>query len=143
MKYIVLILCLISSPVFAKGDLFCMAEAMYFEARGEPGYGIGEISVGQVILNRVRSRHYPDNVCDVVYQRKQFSYYWDGKPERIRDRRSWVRALQLAKLVLAGAVYDPTYGATHYHADYVKPRWVKTVKYITKIGSHLFYKLGV
>ena len=124
-----------------RSDIYCMAEAMYFEARGEGDNGIGEVSVGHVIMNRVRSDLYPNSVCEVVYQRKQFSYFWDGKPEVIRDRRSWRRAIHLSALVLKGRVYDPTHGATHYHAYYVRPRWVEQCHYIVSIGSHLFYRL--
>jgi spore germination cell wall hydrolase CwlJ-like protein len=122
----------------------CLALNMFFEARNEPLEG--QLLVAEVTLNRVTSKHYPNNVCDVVWQRKQFSWTHDGKhddPTRMNylDRVSWdhiqkaaIEVLKNSEKVLPGSK------ATHYHADYVKPYWVKDMKYIGKVGSHLFYK---
>lgn len=122
----------------------CLALNMFFEARNEPLEG--QLLVAEVTLNRVTSKHYPNNVCDVVWQRKQFSWTHDGKhddPTRMNylDRVSWdhiqkaaIEVLKNSEKVLPGSK------ATHYHADYVKPYWAKDMKYIGKVGSHLFYK---
>src|SRR5688572_19337306 len=74
-------------------ELRCLAEGIYFEARGEPLRG--QLAVGRVILNRVASDAYPNTICDVVYQndhmrnRCQFSFACDGKPDTIAEYDSW------------------------------------------------------
>lgn len=123
----------------------CLAEAVYFEARGEGERG--QAAVAQVILNRVKSSVYPDSICGVVYQNQarrnacQFSFACDGKPERITEPNAWSRAKSVAKEVVEGQVYLPEVAnATHYHATYVSPRWAKNMKRLTKIGLHVFYR---
>jgi hypothetical protein len=63
----------------------CMIEALWYEARGESD--VGQIMVGQVIFNRMDSTEFPNTVCDVVHQKNektcQFSYYCDGKSDKI------------------------------------------------------------
>ena len=140
MRYILMILIgLISIPAHAKDAHYCMSEAIYFEARGETQ--VGMVAVAQVIINRVKSKLYPDHPCKVVYQKHQFSYYWDGKPEIIRDKKAWQTSMSIADLVLSGRVNDITNNATHYHATYVKPRWLEWVNHICSIGTHRFYRL--
>ncbi len=115
----------------------CLALAIYYEARNQPLEG--QHAVAEVILNRVDSKHYPDNVCDVVWQHKQFSFTHDGLPER-PQHHSWGDIQQLAKEVLSeGSV--PLLGllSTHYHADYVQPYWTTSMEQETSIGNHIFY----
>lgn len=123
----------------------CMAEAIYFEARGESYRG--QIAVGQVVMNRVAHKLYPDTICSVVYQNAhkrnacQFSFACDGWPERITEQEAWKTAEEVARGVIAGDLYLPEVGyATHYHATYVKPHWAKRMTKVTKVGSHVFYK---
>lgn len=123
----------------------CLAEAVYFEARGEGERG--QAAVAQVILNRVKSTVYPNSICGVVYQNQskrnacQFSFACDGKPERITEPNAWSRAKTVAQEVVEGQVYLPEVAnATHYHATYVTPRWAKRMKRLTKIGLHVFYR---
>ena len=86
-----------------------MSEAIYFEARGESI--VGQIAVGNVALNRVHSKRFPNTVCKVVHQgvtykghmirnKCQFSYYCDGRPEKIKDAEAFVLASQVAVDVL-------------------------------------------
>ncbi|ESR25514.1 Cell wall hydrolyses involved in spore germination [Lutibaculum baratangense AMV1] len=106
-----------------------------------------------MILNRVEDPRYPDTVCGVVYQNAhrrnacQFSFACDGQSEAITDRTSWKAAVAHSAELLAcdeecrasdriGAAF---WSATHYHADYVSPRWAKKLKRIGTIGAHLFY----
>lgn len=124
----------------------CLAEAVYFEARSEPE--AGQAAVAQVVLNRVSSGLYPDNICAVVYQNRhhfrgcQFSFACEGKPLRITEREAWTTALRIADSVLAGRTYISDVGpATHYHANYVKPRWARSLKKTDVIGRHIFYRL--
>lgn len=75
----------------------CLALAIYYETRSEPLEG--QLAVAKVILNRVDSDHYPNDVCDVVYQPRQFSFTHDGKPERPRHD-SWEGIKQMAEDIL-------------------------------------------
>ncbi|MBZ0215052.1 MAG: cell wall hydrolase [Fimbriimonadaceae bacterium] len=128
-------------------DLACLAKAVYFEARGESARG--QLAVAQVIMNRVAHWFYPNNVCDVVFQNQhrrnkcQFSFACDGRSDRARDRNSWQRAVNIAKQVLSGETVSEEVGtnATHYHANYVRPRWIRDMVKIRKIGIHIFYRV--
>jgi hypothetical protein len=124
----------------------CLAEAVYFEARSEPVEG--QAAVAQVILNRVKSGLYPSSICGVVYQNRhrhlacQFTFACEGKSLRIRDTESWERATRVASAVLEGRTYlADVGGATHYHANYVRPSWSRRLKKMDVIGRHIFYKL--
>jgi spore germination cell wall hydrolase CwlJ-like protein len=124
----------------------CLAEAVYFEARSEPE--AGQAAVAQVVLNRVSSGLYPESICGVVYQNRnhfhgcQFSFACEGKSLRITERDSWMTALRIADSVLVGRTYNSDVGpATHYHANYVKPRWARSLKKMDVIGRHIFYRL--
>lgn len=120
----------------------CLSLAIYHEARGEPIQG--QLAVGQVVLNRVASRDYPDTVCDVVTQQKQFSFLDNSTPydmvQNVTDHMSWSKAEYVAKALIQGHEYHLS--ATHYHAKRVRPYWVNSpkVNYITTIGNHVFYR---
>ncbi len=123
----------------------CLAQAIYFEARAEPVRG--QQAVAQVVLNRVFSPYYPKDVCSVVYQNAhrhlscQFTFACDGKPEAIRERGAWARANRIAKQALDAKVWLPEVAkATHYHATYVKPDWIRDMKMLVKTGVHIFYR---
>src|SRR5690606_8221614 len=102
----------------------------------------------QVVINRLKNPAYPATVCGVVYQNKhmrnrcQFSFACDGIPERISDKKSWATAQALARDVLHDEAewLEDVGSATHYHANYVKPRWARHMKRMNKIGLHIFYK---
>jgi spore germination cell wall hydrolase CwlJ-like protein len=133
------------ASVFSGKEQQCLAEGIYFEARGESVKG--QAAVAQVILNRVRNPAYPDTVCGVVYQnqnwrnRCQFSFACDGKRDRIASRQHYEVAYQVALAVSAGKVFLPEVGsATHYHATYVNPRWSHAMEKMKKIGLHIFYR---
>lgn len=123
----------------------CLAEAVYFEARGEAVRG--QIAVAQVVLNRAFSGKYPDSVCGVVYQNKhrhmacQFSFACDNHPEVIREPDMYDRAQKIAKASLDGQLWLPEVGkSTHYHAYWVRPGWVSEMKRMYKTGVHTFYR---
>ncbi len=122
----------------------CLARAIYFEARSESEFG--QLAVAKVIMNRVKDKSYPNSICDVVYQgahRKnscQFSFACDGNPDRPKAGNAWSQAKQVAKRALNGASDVQVIStATHYHADYVNPRWNGAMKRLIKIGKHIFY----
>jgi hypothetical protein len=123
----------------------CLTEAIYFEARGEPVRG--QIAVAQVIMNRVFSGRYPNNVCGVVYQNAnrhmacQFSFACDGIPDRVTEPTAWERAKQISQDTLDGKYWLTDVGkATHYHARWVRPHWVREMQRLDKIGVHTFYR---
>ncbi len=123
----------------------CLAEALYFEARGESLKG--QFAVAEVILNRVAARGYPDTVCGVVMQGArgkggcQFSYACDGKPEVIAEPAAWDRVGKVARLMLDGKARERlTAGATHFHTHAVRPGWAQVFPQTARIGTHLFYR---
>ena len=133
------------ATVFSAAEQKCLAEGVYFEARGENVKG--QAAVAQVILNRVRNPAYPSTVCGVVYQnqnwrnRCQFSFACDGTRPRVRSGEHYRVAQEVAMAVTAGKIFIPEVGsATHYHATYVNPRWARTMEKMKKIGLHIFYR---
>jgi spore germination cell wall hydrolase CwlJ-like protein len=123
----------------------CLANAVYFEARAEPVRG--QIAVAQVVMNRVFSGYYPNDVCGVVYQNAnrhlacQFTFACDGIPDVVNEPDAWVRARQIASDTLDGKLWLPEIGkATHYHAYWVRPSWVHEMIKLNKIGVHTFYR---
>ena len=121
----------------------CLALNVFFEARTEPV--MGQLAVIEVTMNRVESRSYPDTVCDVVWDRKQFSWTHDGvhdDPTRMSylDKLAWEDTTALVDAYLHGDIDMPSSGATMYHADYVNPYWTSSYTPVAKVGSHIFYK---
>lgn len=124
----------------------CLAEAVYFEARSESE--AGQAAVAQVVLNRVKSGLYPPSVCGVVYQNRhrfracQFTFACEGRSLAIREPAAWEVAERVARRVLEGETYLPAIGhSTHYHAEYVAPRWSRRLNRTDQIGRHIFYRL--
>ncbi|MEZ5714285.1 MAG: cell wall hydrolase [Paracoccaceae bacterium] len=122
----------------------CLAEALYFEARGESVKG--QFAVAEVILNRVDSKYFPNSVCGVVKQgtgRKyacQFTYTCDGHKDVIREKAAYARVGKVAKLMLEGAPRQLTKGATYYHTKAVSPKWSRKFQRTATIGVHHFYR---
>lgn len=122
----------------------CLAEAIYFEARGEDLRG--QFAVAEVILNRAESDRYPDTICAVVYQGStrrhacQFSFACDGKAETIHDKAAFATAGRIARLMLDGEARTLTNGATYFHARSVRPSWARKFQLTARIGSHVFYR---
>jgi spore germination cell wall hydrolase CwlJ-like protein len=124
----------------------CLAEAVYFEARSEPEEG--QAAVAQVVLNRMKSGLYPDNICGVVYQNRhrylscQFTFACEGRSLAIREPEAWTVAVRIAGDVLEGRTYLADVGSsTHYHANYVRPWWARRLTRMDTIGRHVFYRL--
>lgn len=122
----------------------CLAEALYFEARGESVKG--QVAVAEVILNRVDSKYFPNSVCGVVKQgtgRKyacQFTYTCDGRKDVIREKAAYALVGKVAKLMLDGAPRVLTRGATYYHTKAVRPKWSRKFQRTATIGVHYFYR---
>jgi N-acetylmuramoyl-L-alanine amidase len=116
-------------------SLTCMAVAIYFEARGEPIDG--QLMVAETIINRVADDRWPDNVCDVIAQPRQFSFYADGRSNQPRDLDAYTRAVLVAQEALMGEHMNT--GALYYHTPAVRPVWRRDLQPIGMMGGHVFY----
>jgi spore germination cell wall hydrolase CwlJ-like protein len=124
--------------VVGSAGLFCLALNVYFEARSEDL--ASQYAVAEVTLNRVASPNFPDDVCEVVWQRKQFSWTHDGKSDKPKNDKAWRRAVTVAGYALEDDGHVVVgYDALYYHADYVKPYWSTAYERIAKVGRHIFY----
>jgi len=147
-------------------QLYCLAQNIYWEAKSEPL--AGQYAVADVVLNRVNDTRYPNTICEVVREgpikeswktrqhadlpdeeriyhpiknRCQFSWYCDGKADIVRDNDAWRMAQIIAyKIVHNEKMRGITEGATHYHADYVSPKWAKSIQLVGSISTHIFYR---
>lgn len=131
-------------------ELKCLTENIYFEARGQ--HTIGQLAVGLVTLNRVVSKHYPNSICGVVWQKKinpktkkmvaQFSWTLDNISNTPKKNTGTYRDIKMLAAFLLdreSAITDFTNGATHYHSVNVNPAWAKKITYLATYDEHLFY----
>lgn len=128
-------------------DIKCLALNIFHEARSESE--AGQRAVASVTLNRVASKRYPNNICDVVYQKSwdkirkryvgQFSWTEFDEPPKLKSK-AWYRAWKIAKLAYREKDKKQLKGAVFYHAKYIKPSWARKKKPIARIGRHIFYK---
>jgi Cell Wall Hydrolase len=128
-------------------ELRCLAENIYFEARGEPVNG--QVAVAEVTLNRLHSPNFPRTICDVVHEkgwdpaRKRFvaHFSWTGQPDHSAPAGpAWKQAQKIASAAY-NEIYAPEVpGALFYHTTSVHPAWAKTRKAIATIGNHIFYQ---
>jgi spore germination cell wall hydrolase CwlJ-like protein len=126
-------------------EKLCLQQNIFFEARNQST--LGQASVAWVTLNRVESPRYPDSICDVVWQNKQFSWTSDGKLDtpsnNVLEQKAWKKAGAVAESVLLDwslGNISPVENATMFHADYVKPHWSTSYDRVAQIDSHIFYK---
>ena len=123
----------------------CLTQAIYFESGIEPVRG--QIAVAQVVMNRVFSGYYPNDVCGVVFQNVhrylacQFTFACNGKRLIVANQAMWDRAARIAQETLDGKLWLPEVAkATHYHANYVHPWWAHAMYKYAQIGLHIFYR---
>ncbi|USQ94988.1 cell wall hydrolase [Caulobacter sp. RL271] len=127
-------------------ELECLADAVYYEARGETPSG--QAAVAQVVMNRVRHPAFPKSICGVVFQGAyhrtgcQFSFACDGSMRRARDVGAWNRARKVASRTLAGAMSNEVGSATHFHTINVSPGWGPRLLRVAQVGMHIFYRFG-
>ena len=132
-----------SNKRLMKEQHYCLALAIYWEARGEPEKG--KLAVGWTIINRERSPEFPSTVCGVVFDGGesppcQFSWWCDGKSDRPRDRESWIRSQVLAARLLTDPPPDPTRGALFFHSTSIAVPWKRPRTRTARIGNHIFYR---
>jgi hypothetical protein len=124
----------------------CLAEAMYYEARGEGE--VGEKAIAEVVFHRMKTPGYPHSVCGVVYERAapghgcQFTFTCDGALEAPRRAGAWLHAKHLAARILSGFVRleNETEGAVSFHAANIEPGWGDGLVRTIQIGNHVFYR---
>lgn len=132
----------LSITQFARAER-CLTQAIYYEAATESQ--LGKAAVAQVILNRMRHPAFPNSVCGVVYQGStrpgcQFSFACDGSLLRPPVAALWKESRDIARAALSGHVASIVGMSTHYHANYVLPRWAPKLTKIDQIGAHIFYR---
>jgi spore germination cell wall hydrolase CwlJ-like protein len=122
---------------YTPADEECLAKNVYYEAGFEPENG--KYAVAQVTLNRLKTGQWGKSICSVVYSKAQFS--WTLKKNIHKPQgTAWLEAKWVAHTVLHQNMrVAPLQTATYYHADYVQPRWAKTVTRIQQVGAHIFY----
>ena len=120
-------------------DLECLAQAIYFEARGEPLDG--QLAVGAVIVNRTSSDLYPSDYCSVVTQPGQFSFVRGGRiPSPNEASPAWSKARAIAQIAHQELWASPAGEALFFHARYVRPGWARSKVQLATIDSHIFYR---
>lgn len=125
-----------------EAESYCLAQVIYFEARGEPIYG--QIAVAQVTINRRNSDLFPDTICKVISQTApvcQYSWYCDSKSDNLPNNTEARLAVALAKGLLTQQVIDLTQGALFFHSTSINPGWHNLEKTV-EIGAHVFYRRG-
>ena len=120
-------------------DMKCLAQAVYFEARGEPL--TGQHAVARVVINRAASGLYPRDYCAVVAQRGQFSFVRGGRiPSADESSPAWRRAKAIAQIAHQDLWEGEADDALYFHASYVKPGWARRKTQVARIDTHVFYR---
>ena len=123
------------APASQVSDVQLLARAINGEARGEPYEG--QVAVGAVILNRVKSADFPNSIAGVIYQPGAFTAVADGQINVPIDPKSTV--VKAAQDALNG--WDPTYGCLYYwNPATATSKWIWSRKIVVKIGKHNFGK---
>jgi spore germination cell wall hydrolase CwlJ-like protein len=127
----------LSSATNPQAEFNCLVQNIYFEARNQTTEGM--FAVAEVTKNRVRNPMFPNTICGVVKQYKQFSWYWDGKSNIMHNSFLVFQAQEVAKVSLLYTA-NFTNGALYYHTHRVHPDWADTFSITTIIGDHIFYR---
>ena len=116
-------------------DVQLLARAINGEARGEPYEG--QVAVGAVILNRVKSSKFPNTIAGVIYEPGAFTAVSDGQINVPIEEGSTV--VKAARDALNG--WDPTGGAIYYfNPSTATNKWIWSRPLIKTIGKHRFCK---
>ena len=145
-------------PVVDRAELECLALNIYHEARSESL--LGQLAVAHVTLNRVEHGKFPNTICQVVYQavhsnwwkehhdrdvpvrnKCQFSWYCDGKSDRVQEKDAWREILRLSLDVMLNKTTDPTSGAIYYYnPDLADPFWKDSFQQVAWVDNHVFLR---
>lgn len=122
-----------SCTSYSNTDVTLLARLIYGEARGENF--TGQVAVGAVVMNRVKSSSFPNTISGVIYQPYAFTAVADGQINLSPD----ATAIKAAKQAMNG--YDPTYGAIYYYNPAIATStWIFSRKTTITIGNHVFAK---
>jgi N-acetylmuramoyl-L-alanine amidase len=117
----------------ASGDVYLLAQCIYSESRGEPYKG--QVAVGAVVLNRVKSSAFPNSISGVIYQKGAVSAVDDGQINLTPNDT----ALKAARDAMNG--WDPTSGCLYYYNPAkTTNRWIRSRPIVVRIGEHVFCK---
>ncbi len=124
----------------------CLAEAMYYEARGEGR--AGQEAIADVVFHRMRTPGYPHSICGVVYEGAnlkhgcQFSFTCNGELQLPKSPGAWARARILAAKIVTGTMQlvDITGDAISFHSADIQPGWADHLERTIQIGNHVFYR---
>ena len=120
-----------SSSNYSDADVALLARLIYGEARGE-SY-VGQVAVGAVVMNRIKSASFPNTMAGVIYQSYAFTAVDDGQINLTPD----ATAKKAAQDAMNG--WDPTYGAIYYYNPATATsQWIFTRKTTVTIGNHVF-----
>ncbi|TIX49302.1 cell wall hydrolase [Alteraurantiacibacter aquimixticola] len=129
----------VSSAEEMSTELRCLAQAVYFESRGEPL--AGQLAVARVVINRSESRLFPNDYCSVVTQRAQFSFVRAGRiPTPNASSQAWRRAKAIARIAHQELWDSEAADSLYFHATHVSPRWARAKASVARIDSHIFYR---
>lgn len=118
-------------------DMRCLAQAIYFEARGEAL--VGQLAVGRVVVNRASSGRFPSDYCGVVTQRGQFSFVRGGRVPSVDESSSaWRKAVAVAQIAHRDLWDSEVDDALFFHATHVRPGWAR--RKVATIDNHVFYR---
>jgi spore germination cell wall hydrolase CwlJ-like protein len=132
---VIAILAALQEPHLDRREVYCLAQNVYHEARGEPR--VGQAAVANVTINRAHKRG--KTVCEVVFEPSQFSWASSNPPRA--DQDAWHQAVEIAGMTYAGLIPDQTKGATYfYEFRKVKPAWASKYKVTRVIAKHKFMK---
>lgn len=118
---------------YSSSDVALLARLIYGEARGE-SY-VGQVAVGAVVMNRIKSPSFPNTMSGVIYQRYAFTAVDDGQINLTPD----ATAKKAAQDAMNG--WDPTYGAIYYYNPATATSsWIFSRTTTVTIGNHVFAK---
>lgn len=120
----------------------CIAVNLYHESRSESD--LANIAVIASVLNRVKDKRYPNDVCKVVFQKHQYSWTSDGLSDSIHNDKQYKRLYKLTEkfIINKKVLLELSKGIDHYHTVNIKPYWSASdkLKYVTTVDNHKFYK---
>lgn len=124
--------------VVTASALLCLTLNVYYEARSEPTNG--QLAVAYVTLNRAVAKDKP--VCDIVYEKSQFSWTEQKVAKANRNSAEWTKSEELAKRAVQTYSKVPEFLrlVSYFHNDSVTPTWVHSKKRLFTIGNHHFYQ---
>ena len=118
---------------YSDSDVNLLARLIYGEARGE-SY-VGQVAVGAVVMNRIKSSSFPNTMAGVIYQGYAFTAVADGQINLTPN----ATAKKAAQDAMNG--WDPTYGAIYYYnPKTATSQWIFSRQVTVTIGNHVFAK---